>query len=319
MALPAEVAPSSRDGSVWRLRLTAPDAELAERAASALEGLCQGVSAFEIGGGPTWLVEGFAVSPPQRTQLETLLLLAWAGLGEPPAPDIERLPPRDWVSENRESFPPRRVGRYFIHGTHHRAGTPAGMIDLLIDAATAFGTGEHATTSGCLIALDRLARQGRRRNVLDMGTGTGILAIAATKTWHLPASAVLAVDIDGGSVRVARENAHRNGVAAGVRVRWSTGYRSRAVRERRPYELVFANILARPLALMARDLHAALAPDGVAVLSGLLARQERFVLAAHRLYRLHLCHRIVIDGWHTLVLRRHSRRLAASPISRSPS
>ncbi len=307
------MAHSSRDGGVWRLRLTAPDAELAERAAAALEEICPGVSAFELAGGPAWLVEGFTETPPQSADLETLLLLAWAGRGEPPALMVERLPPRDWVRENRESFPPRRIGRYFIHGTHHRGGRPAGTTGLLIDAATAFGTGEHATTSGCLLALDRLARRRRQRNVLDMGTGTGILAIAASKTWRLTASSVLAVDIDGGSVRVARENARRNGVASGVRVRWSAGYRSRTVRQRRPYDLVFANILARPLALMARDLAAALAPDGVAVLSGLLARQERFVLAAHRPHRLHLCHRIVIDGWHTLVLRGPSLRSHASP------
>jgi ribosomal protein L11 methyltransferase len=317
--LPAEAVRAtslSRDGGVWRLRLTAPDADLAERAAAALEELCQGISAFEIAGGATWLVEGFAVEQPRPEELETLLLLAWAGHGEPPAPDVERLPPRDWVRENRESFPPRRIGRYFIHGTHHRGGAPAGKIGLLIDAATAFGTGEHATTSGCLIALDRLARRGRRRNVLDMGTGTGILAIAACKTWRLTASAALAVDIDGGAVRVARENACRNGVAGGVRVRWSAGYRGRTVRERRPYDLVFANILARPLALMARDLAIALAADGVAVLSGLLARQERFVLAAHRPHRLQLCHRIVIDGWHTLVVRRRLRP-PASPLQSS--
>jgi len=307
------MAGASRDGGVWRLRLSAPDAALAERAASALDAVCEGVSAFEIAGGPAWLVEGFATSEPERPELETLLLLAWAGRGEPPSAEIERLAPRDWVRENRESFPPRRIGRYFVHGSHHRGPVPPGTIGLLIDAATAFGTGEHATTSGCLIALDRLARRGRRRSVLDMGTGTGILAIAASKTWHLGASSALAVDIDGGSVRVARENVRRNGVAAGVRVRWSAGYRSRVVRERRPYDLVFANILARPLARMARDLAAALAPDGIAVLSGLLARQERFVLAAHRPQRLHLCHCIVIDGWHTLVLRGRSAVAPASP------
>jgi len=307
------VTGAGRDGGVWRLRLSAPDAVLAERAASALDSICQGVSAFEIAGGPAWLVEGFATSEPQRGELETLLLLAWAGQGEPPLPEIERLPPRDWVRENRETFPPRRIGRYFIHGSHYRGAVPAGAIGLLIDAATAFGTGEHATTSGCLIALDRLARRRRRRSVLDMGTGTGILAIAASRTWHLRASDVLAVDIDGGSVRVARENARRNGVAAGVSARWSAGYQSRAVRERRPYDLVFANILARPLARMARDLAVALAPEGIAVLSGLLARQERFVLTAYRRQRLHLCHRIVIDGWHTLVLGGRSAVALASP------
>ena len=288
-------------GAVWRLQLRAADATLAERAASALESVCRAVSLFEESEDGAWLVEGFSEVPLAGVELDTALALAWADHGPPPKPVLEKLPARDWVRENQESFPPRRVGRYFVHGSHHRGGVPAGAIGLLIDAATAFGTGEHASTEGCLSALDSLARRRRYRHILDMGTGTGILAIAAAKTF---ACGALAVDIDPGSVRVARENARRNGVARRVSMIWSPGYRSRCVRAGRSYDLVLANILARPLALMARDLRRALAPGGVAVLAGLIDWQEPYVLAAHRLQRLSLVRRIAVDGWRTLILRR---------------
>ena len=287
-------------GAVWRLQLRAADAALAGRAVAALESVCRAVSFFEEAEG-AWLVEGFSDVPPAGVELETALALAWAEHGAPPRPVLEKLPARDWIRENQESFPPRRIGRYFVYGSHHRAGIPPGSIGLLIDAATAFGTGEHASTEGCLRALDSLARRRRHRRTLDMGTGTGILAIAAAKTF---AGGVLAADIDQAAVQVARENARRNGVARRVSAVWSPGYRSRRVLSRRPYDLVLANILARPLALMARDLRRALAPGGVAVLAGLIDRQEPYVLAAHRLQRLRLMRRIAIDGWRTLVLRR---------------
>jgi ribosomal protein L11 methyltransferase len=304
-----------RDGSVWRVWLSAPDAGLAERAAAAIGLLCGAVSAFETAPGRSWLIEGFAEAATEPAALETALLLAWAGRGEPPVPSVERLPPRNWVRENQESFPPRRIGRYFVHGSHHRDRLPAGAIGLLIDAATAFGTGEHATTAGCLGALDRLARRRTFRRILDMGTGTGILAIAAAKTF---AQAALAVDIDGGSVRVARENARRNGVRNFVSAHWSRGYRSREVRRRQPYDLVLANILARPLALMARDLRSALAPGGIAVLSGLIEWQERSVLAAHLAQRLALVRRTTIDGWRTLVVRRRAS-YPTEPLTEEPA
>lgn len=280
---------------------------LAERAAAALETVCRAVSAFEESEGGAWLVEGFSELPPAGAEVETVLALAWADHGPPPIPRLEKLPARDWVRENQESFPPRRTGRYFVYGSHYRVGVPTGTIGLLIDAATAFGTGEHASTAGCLMALDRLARHRRARRILDMGAGTGILAIAAAKTFT---RSVLAVDIDPGSVRAARKNASRNGVARRVFPFWSPGYRSRRVRAGRPYDLILANILARPLALMARDLRRALAPGGIAVLAGLLDWQEPLVLSAHRMQRLSLVRRIAIDGWRTLILR---RRVVSEP------
>jgi ribosomal protein L11 methyltransferase len=180
---------------------------------------------------------------------------------------------------------------------------PAGAIGIAVDAATAFGTGEHPSTRACLLAIDRLARRRRFRKPLDIGTGTGILSIAAAK---LLRRNVVATDIDPRAVRVAQHNFARNGVARLVQVRAASGYRDRVFRQCR-YDLILSNILARPLAEMARDLAHALAPGGRAVLSGLLRRQEPIVLAPHRSCGIVLERRLVIDGWSTLVMRRQQR------------
>ncbi len=288
--------------AVWRIAATVADAETAALASGAFEWLFTAVSAFEAEPGGAWQVEGFAAAPPERGFVEASLALLWTDRADaPPALTIERLADRDWLADNQASFPPLRAGRYFIHPSHYRGHVPAGSIALVIDAATAFGSGEHATTQGCLLALDALARRGRRRAVLDMGTGTGILAMAAAKTWR---RRVVARDIDAEAVRVAARNAAANGVAALIDIGRSAGYRG--LRRGSGFDLVFANILARPLMLMAPDLARVLAPGGVAVLSGLLARQERAVLAAHRACRMRLVRRIRLQGWHTLVLTRDS-------------
>jgi ribosomal protein L11 methyltransferase len=289
---------------LWHLTLTVPDERTADAAAAALETASSAVSAFEIAPSGAWRVEAYADREPDRAALDgagALAALAHGVAGEGLFADlmVERLTPRDWVAENQQSFPPLRVGRFFIHGSHITGAVPAGAIGLCIDAATAFGTGEHATTRGCLLALDRLAKRGRRRHPLDMGTGTGVLAMAAAKRWNC---AVLACDIDAGSVEVARTNMRANGVTRRVRLYRSNGYRHPAVRRGRPFDLVLANILARPLARMAGDLAAHLGSGGVAVLSGLLTRQAPLVLAAHRSHGLTLRCRIVIAGWETLVL-----------------
>ena len=286
---------------LWRVAVTAPDAAAAAAAADAFDSL-EAVSTFEETPEGAWRIEGFTTVSPDRGALLARLALAWLGLASAlPEPQWERLPRTDWIVINQASFGPLAAGRYFVHGSHYRDRAPPGRLGLLIDAATAFGTGEHATTRGCLLALDMLARTRRSPRVLDMGTGTGILAIAAAKTWR---RRVVARDIDPEAVRVAAHNAHCNGVVPLLVVRRSVGYRDRGVASAAPYDLVLANILARPLTLMARDLGHVLAPDGIVVLSGLLQWQEGEVLAAHRRQRLRLCQRIVIDGWSTLVLAR---------------
>ena len=280
-------------------------AEAAFDVAALLDELAGAVAAFETreaqGSDPAvWRVEAYPKASILNADVEVRLALAAASAdGELLRIVEERLPERDWLAENRRDFPPQRIGRFFVYGSHWRGAIPSASIPIEIDAATAFGTGEHSSTRGCLMALDTLARRRLFRRPLDIGTGSGILAIAIAKRLH---RRVAAGDIDPEAVRVARHHARRNGLARQIRVVRAAGYRSRALRQRR-YDLIFANILARPLALMARDLSRALAPGGVAVLAGLLRRQEPLVLAAHRAQRLSLERRLVIDGWSTLVLR----------------
>jgi ribosomal protein L11 methyltransferase len=205
-----------------------------------------------------------------------------------------------WLARTQASFPEQRVGRRFVvRGTHLPGRAAPGLIALTLDAGVAFGSGEHGSTRGCLRALELVAHR-RPRRILDLGTGSGILAIAAARLLRRP---VLATDIEPWSVRVAAENAAANGVARLVRCRLADGWRDPVVRGAAPYDLVFANILARPLAAMAKHLAARLAPGGRAILAGLLDAQARFVLAAHRPHGLALDAALREGNWTTLVLR----------------
>lgn len=205
------------------------------------------------------------------------------------------------MAENLTDFPPLSLGRYFIHGSHFDGLAPAGSVALRLDAGPAFGSGEHPSTAGCLMALDRLARERRFRHLLDMGCGSGILTLAMAKTWHAP---VVACDIDDEAVRVTAANAGLNNVGKLVRARCGPSYRTPAVAKGETYDLIVANILARPLKAMAGDLRAVLAPGGVAVLSGLLKRDGRLVIAAHRVRGLRLIRTVLINDWITIVMGR---------------
>ncbi len=283
--------------SLWRVIVDLTDMAAAGAVADAVGERCEAVGAFERGTG--WRVEGLSRDKPNQALLEASFLL----LDPSAAVTVERVAARDWVGENQAGFPPIRTGRFFVHGSHYSGLVPHAAVPVVIDAATAFGTGEHATTRGCLVALEQIARQPRQ--ILDMGCGTGILAIAAAKYWRRP---VLAFDIDPEAVRVTRVNARCNDVARSIRAAVAAGYRHRDIAQHAPFDLVFANILARPLMGMAPDLARVLAPGGIAVLSGLLARQETMVLAAHRLQGLYLVGRIALEGWHTLIVAKRAYR-----------
>lgn len=245
-------------------------------------------------------LEIYFAAHPDQTRLDTLLAVAAAASGVPlPEVRLEPLPALDWVAESHKALPPIHAGRFYVFGSHVGDPPPPGSLPIRIDANLAFGTGRHETTRGCLLALSDLARARRMRSPLDMGCGSGILAIAMAKLWR---RSVLAVDNDGDSLRMTGLNARRNGVGGLVARLRSDGFRQFAGRG--PYDLVVANILAQPLAAMACDLAGRLEPGGLAILSGLLNHQAGAVQARYRDQRLSLLRRYRLGDWTTLVLRR---------------
>ncbi len=286
------------------IHVTVPDAAV-EAYESALASVCATVGIFEADDSQTvWRVEGVKDQGSGEVALSAALALAEAATGVAAPLGRAATEAEGWLARTYESFPEQRVGRRFsIRGTHLGRAPPGPRITLTLDAGIAFGSGEHGSTRGCLRALELVAHQ-RPRRILDLGTGSGILAMAAARLLRRP---VLAVDIEPWSVRVAAQNAAANGLGRRLACRHGNGWRTPAVRQGGPYDLVFANILARPLCRMARDLSARLAPGGTAILAGLLGSQVPMVLAAHRRQGLVLEHHLRENDWATLVLRRPGR------------
>jgi ribosomal protein L11 methyltransferase len=241
-----------------------------------------------------WRIDAFPVSSEEADDLRAHLAL-WPSLKT----TTETLADADWLAMALSGLPPVRAGRFFVFGVHDCGRAPPNAVNLRIEAGAAFGTGHHGTTVGCLLAYDRLLKSHRFRRVLDVGTGTGVLAIAAARTG---AAVTVGTDIDRVSVRIARENAKINRAAS--RFVAANGLRAPLVRAAAPYDLVFANILAPPLVRLSRDISLALKPGGVAILSGLLRAQARRVLAAYLSKGFALERRLGRDAWATLVLRK---------------
>ncbi len=213
----------------------------------------------------------------------------------------EVIPDVDWVVKSLEGLKPVRAGRFLVHGSHDRDKVRMGDIAIEIDAGQAFGTGHHGTTAGCLEVIDSVVRSRKVRNALDLGTGSGVLAIAVRKLKNIP---VLATDIDPIAVRVAAENVRRNGISSGIRTVTAPGFHSTAFSENGPFDLIIANILARPLIKMAPQLVAHLAPGGSVILSGILASQRWKVLSAYNGAKLRHVRTIWRNGWVTIHLDR---------------
>jgi ribosomal protein L11 methyltransferase len=227
------------------------------------------------------------------------LTISAAGHAAADALAFARIARKDWVLESLHGLKPVMAGRFVVHGAHDRGCTPANRIGIEIEAAQAFGTGHHGTTRGCLLALDRLCKFVKPRRILDLGTGSGVLAIAAARSFR---RGVLATDIDALAVRIARDNARLNRVGNLVCIRRANGIALPALRARAPFDLVLANILLTPLQKLASPLRPAVAAGGRVVLAGLLKSQANAALAAYRRFMLE--RRIELDGWTTLVLKR---------------
>ncbi len=286
--------------------VTVPERAL-ELYEAALARVCGTVGFFLDEDTGLWRVEGVKDQGAGEAELAMSLALADAVSGVACALHRAATPAEGWLARTHSAFPEQKVGRRFtIRGTHLTGTALPGRIAVVLDAALAFGSGEHGSTRGCLRALERVAML-RPRRILDLGTGSGILAMAAAKLLH---RRVRATDIEPWSVRIARENIRRNGLSPMIQVRRADGWTAPWVRQGAPYDLVFANILARPLCRMAGSLSKSLAKDGRVVLSGLLRSQVRWVLAAHRRHGL-VPEAVLHEGaWATLVLHRGSRQAA---------
>jgi ribosomal protein L11 methyltransferase len=241
-----------------------------------------------------WRIDAF---PTSEEEVEGLK----ARLAEHPelVVKVEVLADADWLAMSLSGLPPVRAGRFFVYGAHDQGRAPPNAVNLKIDAGAAFGTGHHGTTVGCLVAYDELLKRERFEKVLDVGCGTGVLAIAAARTG---AALAVGTDIDAPSVRIANENAKLN--QANAKFVHASGLNDMKVRSGAPYDLVFANILAPPLVALSQDIKMSLRIGGVAILSGLLRTQERRVSAAYLSRGFRLERRIHRDAWSALVLRR---------------
>jgi ribosomal protein L11 methyltransferase len=257
------------------------------------------VAAFEQPGGQ-WDITLHFADAPEEAMMRDLVALS-AGDAAAASLSFGTVAATDWVKASLEGLVPVPAGRFVVHGAHDRARIPPNKIGIEIEAALAFGTGHHGTTRGCLLLLNDVLRAHAPSRILDLGTGSGVLAIAAAKSLR---RTVLASDIDARSVEVARENAHLNGVGLLVTAIHATGFAAEEFTAFGPFDLVFANILANPLRALAQPMSRHVARSGVAILSGLLPHQAAGVIAAYRAAGFKLLRHLKLDGWSSLLVKR---------------
>lgn len=286
----------------WQIDIELPDESCVVIFDEALGPGAGAVTAREIDNGPRWRLIAHCAEAPDKVALEARVAIAAATAGVP-APPIHlcELPATDWVADYRKRIKPVTVGRFFIYPSHFEDDVPEGLVGIHLDAGIAFGTGEHQSTSGCLLAMERLKVSGHLVDSgLDMGCGSAILAIGLANLW--PAARIIAVDNDPDAVQTSMDNIADNGCSASIIAAESDGYHGEAVMAASPYNIIMANILARPLALMAADAAAHLAPGGYAILSGILSPQAADVQSAYEAAGLELTDQLDLDEWSTLVL-----------------
>jgi len=257
------------------------------------------IAAFERPDGRWDVTVHFAEPPDQRLVRELVANAAGQDIAEGIV--FDTVEAKDWVKASLEDLVPVPAGRFIVHGRHDRDRIAPNKIGIEIEAALAFGTGHHGTTRGCLLLLDHVLKAWRPRRVLDLGTGTGVLAIAAARALH---EKVLASDIDPPSVQVARENARLNVAGHLVQAIRATGFSAPQFVAAAPFDLALANILANPLRQLAAPMARHLAPSALVILSGLLTHQARGVTAAYRARGLVPVRHLRIEGWSSLLLRK---------------
>lgn len=290
------------DATLWQVEIIA-EKDQAFAVMEKLEDHCYSLSIFEQENSPHLeKVIGLSTSPLEKSLIEKVINDTCT-LGKNSAQatyHISQVPKIDWLFENRKSFPAQTIGCFYVHGTHHQPSLEADLITLKIDASTAFGTGTHQTTQGCLRALENFYLEGLRpQKLLDLGTGTGILAIAMAKLFGVN---VLAIDNDMEAVEKAIFNAELNQVKNSLSVCLGEGIGE--IEEPVSFDLICANILAGPLIEMAGQLQAGLSPQGVLILSGILAEQEDSVKDAYQARGINLTYSEQIGDWVTLCFKR---------------
>lgn len=287
---------------MWEIVIELPTGDLNEALEAAIMDHVAGISLFEIENTPRWRLVGYAEEKPDPVAVETSVATASAAAGmAAPEVTISPVADKDWVAESERSLPALHVGPYFVFGSHIRETPPPDAIAIKIDAGLAFGTGNHETTQGCLQALESVFAERLPVNPIDIGTGSGILAIAIAKRCGV---AVLASDIDPIAVDVARENAVTNGVDAQIECIVADGVDDEGIRRSAPYDLAVANIVANPLIALADGFGRILSPNGIAILSGILNEQAADVVEAYAAHRIQETDRFCLGNWTTLVLRR---------------
>lgn len=303
---------AERDGDSWKVTLPCTKAEG--------EAIAEDIGALALLDEPPvlmtsepdparpeeWRLDAYFDAKPDKATLAMLRALVPSASGMKLV--AEKVPAQDWLTLSQAGLEPIRAGRFFVHTAAHADAVPADAVPFRIEAGRAFGTGQHETTTGCLMMLDRIRRQGARfEDILDLGTGTGLLAFAALHLW--PRARALASDIDPVSIEVTAENAAINGVRIGggrgeLGLAVADGLDDPLLQAAAPYDLIVANILAGPLIELAPSIAEALAPGGTLILAGLLDHQAERVAAAYRRERLRLADRIDRGDWPTLRLRK---------------
>lgn len=288
----------------WEISLVVESLSVGQAFEAALEDFAGAITLLEQEEDRNFRLVAHCADSPDRRVIEAQIAVAAAAAGMSlPDVTVEELPPTDWVSAYQNSIQPQVIGRFFVYPSHFDGDFPAGLLPIRLDAGLAFGTGEHGSTRGCLLALDSLEASGMDpAAVLDLGCGSAILAIAAGLLW--PDARIIAADNDPVAVETARENLERNGSGGLVETTQSDFFSAPLLQEAAPFPLIIANILAGPLIDHAGDLVRHLAADGRLVLAGLLTTQAPDVIAAHGKHGARVSHRHDLGEWTTLVLEK---------------